>query len=704
MTLNGFCEYIRNPLATAKARVVLLPPGDTWTALRRFYEELGGVELRVSDLVKETAWLPMPDEVFERVRDAMTAPALSGKTVVLLGMSGYLALLKEEHRRTAIAALREWVDNVSGSDTICLLRNEGSTKAILKEVFTNPRYRSGKQLIEIVADQPSFEGSDGRADPAEVMLVEAKLVSLIPEACDTFHKYLRYTEEHPSDSSVRRIVVASEGRELAGLSAEVKQVVCLRDFARVFYSVDDRGLSDGALRWMCERGKNGFGQTLLNALKTVFFAGSDVLRHVLRVFDSQRGAGGEALLWLLKNIAPAQSYLKCVLAQVGITTINFRSAYVTGAVQCLDKAPLYADERRDAILESGILVSDTDIRQFIKCCKPQSTSLVAPWLNCGTAGERTELLRRCASDGILSKAVKDVYPEAAAYMNSDNFFENASIEEYFRDYRQLKITNRVTPDFFLRAASMSPCGVPSRDAILQQYALDDKCALLVVDAMGAEWLPMLVTVAQGRNLGVDLVKVGQTQLPTSTAFNQINWSDEVRRLPDIKKFDNIAHNGVELHELRPDEENLAEALAVIGSVVIQKVIAGLAQFERVLVTADHGSSRLAFLAWDLEPRLARTLECEDGADIANSRYRERAEQGMCPSEMEETLDGRFWVVRGYDRLPKKGGGRSFELHGGATLEERLVPVVVFSKAGQFEPKAKVTDKRVLIVEKDDFDI
>ena len=35
-------------------------------------------------------------------------------------------------------------------------------------------------------------------------------------------------------------------------------------------------------------------------------------------------------------------------------------------------------------------------------------------------------------------------------------------------------------------------------------------------------------------------------------------------------------------------------------------------------------------------------------------------------------------MRGYHRLPKKGG-KKYALHGGASLEERLVPVLVFSK-------------------------
>ena len=112
----------------------------------------------------------------------------------------------------------------------------------------------------------------------------------------------------------------------------------------------------------------------------------------------------------------------------------------------------------------------------------------------------------------------------------------------------------------------------------------------------------------------------------------------------------------------------------------------------------------AALAWQAEPRLARTLACEERGEVADWRYRERAAQGGYPPELEETLDGRHWVMRGYDRLPKRGGGQGFELHGGATLEERLVPVVIFSRTGQFVPKTKTGGKQAQIVEKDDFDL
>ena len=718
MTLSEYCEYIRNPLAEAKARVVIVPPGESWTVLRRFCQDRGGIELRLSDLVREGAWLPMPDEVFWRVRAAMTAQEASGKALVLLGLPGYLALLTNENKRAAIVALREWVDGASGREAVCFLRSDDGTGLILKDVFVNPRYRQGKQLIEIDAEQnePQFalirsersvapEEAERIAGRTEVMLVGVDLVSFIPAACDTFQKYLRYTEEHPNDSSVRRIVVASEGRPLPGLSAEVRQVVCLRDFARVFYDVEDAELSEDALRWMCERGKEGSGKKLLEALKTLFFPEGGVAKRVLRVFDGLKGAEREAMLWLVKHVAFKGSYLEYIVRQEGVLVGNFRSAYITGAAECLDESVAYAIERRVAICEADVQTSNAGIRQFIARCAGESTSRVAPWLNCGTSAERAELLRRCAMDGLVSNAVKDVYPEAAAYLNADFVFDDMALEDFFRGYRELKMAGRVTPEFYAKAERVAPpSSVQSRDAMVQRYASDNECALLVVDAMGAEWLPMLVALARVRNLGVDSLAVGEVHLPTSTIFNNIYWPDVARRLPDIKRLDNIAHNGAEAHEARRAEENLAAALDVIGGEVLPRVADGLARFERVLVTADHGSSRLAALAWQSEPRLARTLTCEEGGEVADWRYRERAARGGCPPELEETLDGRHWVVRGYDRLPKKGGGQGFELHGGATLEERLVPVVIFSRTGQFVPKAKTGGKRAQIVEKDEFDL
>ena len=102
-----------------------------------------------------------------------------------------------------------------------------------------------------------------------------------------------------------------------GSAPRCMQVVCLRDFARVFYDVVDAGLSEDVLRWMCERGKEGAGKTLSETLKTLFFPEGEVAKRVLRVFDRCKGAEREAVLWLVKHVASKGSYLECVARQEG---------------------------------------------------------------------------------------------------------------------------------------------------------------------------------------------------------------------------------------------------------------------------------------------------------------------------------------------------------------------------------------------------
>jgi hypothetical protein len=288
-----------------------------------------------------------------------------------------------------------------------------------------------------------------------------------------------------------------------------------------------------------------------------------------------------------------------------------------------------AEERRAAIRELGVERAEADIRIMIADHKAMETTLLAPWLNCGTKAERAELLRRCEADGIVKKAVRSVYPEVAAYLG------DGIDQTYFGRYRELKLINRVTQDFCNEVKQSYSQRHPSRDSLLQRLTSDEGCALLVVDAMGAEWLPMLMTLARERNVGVESADIGMARLPTATRFNVLTWP-EARRLPEIKRFDNIAHNGAERHETHTSQENLLAQLEVVGSDVLPRVADALTRFERVVVTADHGSSRLVVLAW--QQKLTSTLEAPDGAEILDWRYCGKGRQN-CPPDLEETLDG-----------------------------------------------------------------
>ena len=202
-------------------------------------------------------------------------------------------------------------------------------------------------------------------------------------------------------------------------------------------------------------------------------------------------------------------------------------------------------------------------------------------------------------------------------------------------------------------------------------------ALLVVDAMGAEYMPLLLALAKRRGMNIESQAVVSAKLPTETVFNSVKW-DESRILPEVKSIDNIVHHGAEKHEASIPERNFAETLRMFEIEIMKRIAHGLTLFARVVVTADHGASRLAVIAYN--EGKGTTLQWEGQPD--DWRY-SLAPQGVPrPPELEQEYfpetKKTYWIVRGYNRLPKMGG-KLYELHGGATLEERLVPIVVFAR-------------------------
>lgn len=680
MNLQNCCEYLKE--AAAKTRLVMVPSSILLTKLRRFYHDHNIPELRLSDYVYEDAWLPMPDEVFVRIRQA----AHDDMLCTVLGVSGYLSLLTNDHQRNVAAILRRWVDDADAPPATFLLYGGEREFALFNDVFTNPRYRLGKQIIQVDKEGQSTDTAAGRT---EIMLVGQRWREFIPQHYDTFQSFLRTVEDQPNAHDHHRIAVASDRKQLAGIHAEVRQIMTLQEFAKEFYDVDDPSLSDDALNWIIEH---------RNVESETYFSDGKITKEIIRKFDQCGEVEREVILWETRNYAPSGSYLEYVIGRNGLDVKCFRSAYIAAAQEVLDRTDWIA-ERQRAIEEAGVLQSDADIRQFIKACAGESTTRVAPWLQCGTDSEKVELLRRCAVDGIISNAVKAVYPEVAFYTSDIFHFGRTVLDDYFREYREQKITGKISTEFCAKAmAATIPEMVPSRSSLIQKYASDSSCALLVIDAMGAEYLPMLVALARERNIGITFAAIATANLPTTTEFNVIDWPELSRRLPDVKRFDNIAHNGVELHEIRAAEENIAAELAVIGTEILPRVAEALKHNKFVLVTADHGYSRLAVLAHQSQPKLSQTLTVDDGVVPEHLRYRVRG-AASCPPEMEESFDGAHWSVRGYNRLPRRGTG--FGVHGGATLEERLVPVVVFSHTNTFVPKSKAAME---IVENDDFDL
>lgn len=668
--VQGFCEYLA--AAHPQRRLIFLPSAEAWASIRLFCRDrLQAREVGVSGLLAGMDRIPAPDEIRRRLDGELSG--LPEKTpAVVTDLHGCLDLLDSEGGGRLFMMLRQWMDDPADRECLCLLRSDHA--GLGREIFQNPRYRESLRWVEIGSDA----GGDAEAAPASVILLDSGLLPFAPaewEKAGTFQEQMRHAAEHPFDTAACRLVASLGGRPLAGLKDAIRQVVALEDLADMCYGVPKGELEPDALRRLCGRARMHPGREPADLLMDAFFRDGDIGLRFPRVFQ-QRPEDRGLLLWLARRRAPANSYLRFVLDgwEKGKDTDGFLSAYAGAMGACLERRE-WAGERAAALRDVNLSGID-----HLSPCRDLPTSQVAPWLCCGMPGEKEDLLRRCAADGAVSPAVLEVFPELEDYLSSESVFGDEELESYFAECRRLCVLGRSTPEFSRRVRTFSlPSSIRSRNDLLQEHAQDGQCALVIVDAMGADWLPMLLASARRRAMPVLKATAARAILPTSTRFNPIpeQWRERCSKLHPL---DNIAHDGAEAHEARSDEENLAAALAVVGK-VLDAVRSRLQACDQVIVTADHGSSRLALLAWRTDPPCADRLSCEDGAEPEDARWRSRPERIVCPPELEEDQAGRYWVVRGHDRLPRKGGSGRFAVHGGGTPEERLVPFVVFSRPG-----------------------
>ena len=212
--------------------------------------------------------------------------------------------------------------------------------------------------------------------------------------------------------------------------------------------------------------------------------------------------------------------------------------------------------------------------------------------------------------------------------------------------------------------------------------IDGDTIILWIDALGVEWLPLLSwTIKEHCDGKIVSTSVGQAILPTETCYNDL-WSRMDTPYSKLDKLDKLAHKGV------VDEPDyyacIEEQLSFVAGA--HKHITGLLKkHHRVIITGDHGTSRLA----------ARLFHVKDGFSApkgatvcSHGRYCKSVEAAgytMPNTRVFKGADGMQYVVfTNYDHFKQSGFAAGAdddnaiygEVHGGATPEEMLVPVIV----------------------------
>ena len=640
-------------------RVIVYPNNTTAAQVLNHHKSRGATVIKAADcLSDDNTHLPMPNVLMSAV-DAKIQ-ALTSRAMVV-GLDAYLALLDAEGVTAFLSELRIRLDgNVLNADYLLSVHSNPNFA---------PRYEEARSVVFIEENEVALE-------PLSIQAYSDKWVK---SGGIIGYKQLLGQMSQYEPSGNYTLILTGLTEKQAGISNAVSFILNTRDVAAQHYGLDV-DLDDATLEFLLSKSAES-GQSAEIYLEKLFGAENVNPRLALkRLLELPSDSLWSAHIWSLRRRLPSDSYIAKAISG-DVTRDNLLWKYIVGSAMAVlsdVNSKKYAAERAEALKAIG---SDYEslIVEFIGQTKEMGDAL--QFLNCGTNAERVEIVRRASTEDLsygLPKQYAELFPTLADYFSTTFEYADDATTAYFSEYRRFKVSSSITDSFVKRAFDFVVSKTyPTRDAVMAELQTQSDVALLVVDAMGAEYMPLLLALAKRRGMNIESQAVVTAKLPTETVFNPVKW-DEARMLPEIKRIDNIVHNGAAKHEASIPEHNFAETLTIFETEIMNRIADGLTRFARVVVTADHGASRLAVIAHN--EGKGTTLPWEGQPD--DWRY-SLAPQGVPrPPELEQEYfpetKKTYWIVRGYNRLPKMGG-KLYELHGGATLEERLVPVVVFTR-------------------------
>jgi len=349
----------------------------------------------------------------------------------------------------------------------------------------------------------------------------------------------------------------------------------------------------------------------------------------------------------------------------------------------LDMTPMSSDyratyrERKDLIIQ--IDVDTSIIVEYCNFAEIKGADEIY-YLTDNTQYEKEKIIECLSSYDYnaqeITKILKIVYPDLAKYLSKFNF-NIPLLDSYFQEYKLQKITNKINNEFLQMVNKNAKTReynavLPYRSEKVE--AIDKKNALLYfVDALGVEYLGYIMDKCNDYGMSAK-VTVCHSNLPSITAVNKeflLEFDNSI--VKSIKDLDEIKHHGKDDFDYQKTKYpiHLTKELDIINGFLDNansKLTAE--ECEKVIVISDHGASRLAVINEEVYDFDVDSKGTHGGRCCA---YNDNL-----PEIPYATREGDFYVLASYDRF-KGGRAASVETHGGATLEEVVVPIIELKK-------------------------
>lgn len=389
---------------------------------------------------------------------------------------------------------------------------------------------------------------------------------------------------------------------------------------------------------------------------------------------------------LTRGLIPAGSYLEYVLqrtSNVDDLRSNLLNALLEIEVEDRRFERFYNDRLR--ILRN---FKKTEMDGFVRANRRDPHTALER-LSATTEPERREIITHVAQHGWKLETLERIYPALAQYLApcvvpGVNQEMTERLTNYFARYREQKLANHIDDSFRQEVEELADKGyylaLTSRDAVVdklyQESLKGTKTTLLWLDALGVEFVPYIERLCAANDL-VCRVQVARANIPTITSENRSfydNWTGEREADKELDETKHKEKGGFD-YEKTPYPIHLERELEIVKRTIEIAAARLDGGADRVVVASDHGASRLAVISGQEE-------KCDGDARGQHSGRCCPVGAGDVPENVPGLLTDENWhVFANYTRFPHSRKA-NVEVHGGATLEEVVVPVVVISKRSE----------------------
>jgi len=540
-----------------------------------------------------------------------------------------------------------------------------------------PMYRMKNSLQLLLDRDPRlfyniiFLKAEERDDEYSLTIVskEVQYLPLKGNIINGYKEYLSYWEENP----IKPIILCTEHASIYRDNVffdNVKVLLNAFDVINFYnllpYNLEEKFGNDWLWNELLRKLQSAPNTTNLSVL---FFETPDIKPEQLLVRWNESGDFEKWLIWLWLKIEAKSLYLAKVIKK----SSNYKY-FIQDLTCCIfnfsvDNLKSYLEiySERKRLLEA-IQLEDLPSNFWEKLDEVADDKKLF-YLTGVTKKEREkiiDLIGKVDFTEEFKRFLEYAYPALYAYL-SEYTFDEKLFTDYFNKYKLNKIRNAFTDEFIKEVSDLAvEKGVwwklrPRNNLISEIY--DDRSYIYWVDALGVEFLSLIQNILNNKYKDVYYsIKIGYANIPTITELNK----DFIigRNYNYFRGLDNLKHQG--------DYPYCIEEELKIIEQVVKNAVQKLELYEQVIITSDHGSSRGAILCKDISKKVREEAKVERFGRycIDNESYEKIYADCIDKDE--------FHIFASYSRF-SIGGNEKSEIHGGATLEEVLVPIILLSR-------------------------